>query len=111
MLELFQMAPKPPQLVCGKFNIGAVGIDVVKCRRKALTENQFPLPRFNVQDKWEDWDIDSPDADFYYVDDGPVSNDDLPLRLPYHGPGVYWKFAWREDGFPRGKTQKYLKAS
>ena len=32
-------------------------------------------------------------------------------RLPHTGPGVYWKFAWREEGFPRHATRKALVAS
>ena len=76
MLELFQMAPKPPQMMWGNVSEGTPGYDVRRCRRSALEENQEPVPIFGLQDKWEDYDS-TKDYDFYYVDDGEVPQDDL----------------------------------
>ena len=72
------------------------------------TEHHIPI--IGLLDKWEDFDP-STEYDFYYVDDGEVPQEDLVWRLPYQGPGLYWKGAWREEVFPRENTMKAVFAS
>ena len=92
MLELFQAAPKPFPIICGNVIEGAKGFDVRRCRRRALEETE-DLPKFGLLDKWEKYDPEK-EYDFYYVDAGPLT--DVFFQLPYRGPGIYWKVAWRE---------------
>ena len=109
LLEQFAMAPKRPQLLAGQVKEGDLGLDVKQCRTHALKSNTAPLPRFNLLDKPEPYDP-AKEYDFYYVDDGVVSNQqELYERLPYTGPGWYWREAWKY--LPKDKTTHGLKAS
>ena len=97
--EQFLMAPKPRQLMVGKVKEGDLGLDVVGCRMYGLGNNGSPLPRFNLLDKPESYDA-SKKYHFYYVDAGVVTTaEELYDRLPYTGPGWYWRAAWDMPGF------------
>ena len=101
MLELFQAAPKPFP-ICGNVIEGAQGCDVRLCRRKALEDTE-DIPKFGLLDKWEKYDPEK-EYDLYYVDAGPLTN--VFFQLPYRGPGIYWKVAWRElEEEVRDKTE------
>ena len=110
-LEKFVMAPKPPQIVAGKVKEGDVGLDVRQCRTSALLNNQLSLPRFNLLDKPEPYNA-AKTYDFYFVDAGKVGSDqELYERLPYTGPGWYWREAWSCPWFPKDKTTHGFRAS
>ena len=50
--------------------------------------------------------------DFYFVDAGIInSQEELYERLPYTGPGWYWREAWDCPWFPQDKTTHGLRAS
>ena len=105
------MSPKPRQLMIGKVREGGLGLDVVGCRMYGLGSNGSPLPRFNLLDKPESYDA-SKTYHFYYVDAGVVTTaEELYDRLPYTGPGWYWRAAWDMPGFPKDKTTHGLRAS
>jgi hypothetical protein len=109
LLEQFHMAPKPPQLFVGRVKEGDLGLDVVQCRTHALKSNNGALPRFNLLDKPEPYDP-ATEYDFYYVDAGFIrTQQELYERLPYTGPGWYWREAWKY--LPKDKTTYGLKAS
>ena len=111
LLEEFTMAPKPPQLFVGQVKEGDLGLDVIACRTSALYSTSLPLPRFNLLDKPETYDP-AKAYDFYFVDAGVVGNQqELYERLPYTGPGWYWREAWDCPWFPQDKTTHGLRAS
>ena len=69
-----------------------VSVDANRCRTGALWHNTEPLPVANVLDKIQPW---HDDADFYYVDAGPVILGGDMDAAPYFGPGWYWKESYK----------------
>ena len=99
VLEEFVMAPKPRPLIAGNVTTGDRGFDVISCRKVALINNNSPLPRFTLLGKTEPFDV-AQKYDFYYVDTGPVNKSkELFDRLPYSGPGWYWRDVWNHSTF------------
>ncbi len=87
VLEAFVDAPKPKQLVFGDGHRKCFAVDAIRCRTAALRHNTEPIPVANVLDKVERW---RDDADFFFVDAGPVALGPALASFPYTGTGWYW---------------------